>query len=325
MKGVYPLRDFPHLRHLENEGLFNKKKFSDFSYLEFGTEPIQHSMFKLSTAYVGGKNKSKALKSEAKEIFKSIMGYMRDRFHAYPITLAHEVIFRGLEEPLLRDEIFIQLIKQTTKNPSNESLLLGWKLMYLCVKTFPPTTEEMEKVLLSHIAEIANPKLYKHMLFDSLDNVATNCYVALQDSISRGPKSEVPSLEEIRGLTESKALKLRVITPSGDPVEIPIAAANRDMVVSGALRVIAQKIYHSGSQVDATLVVVIENANTRKIGESKMVPIFIFIDVLLKSDRLVIDPNESVIGIISHWEGETLGNPDLRFKFEFIPKNEEKS
>jgi hypothetical protein len=256
-------------------------------------------MFKLSTAYVGSKSKSKAVKSDAKEIFKSIMGYMGERFHAYPASLAHEVVYKGLEEPLLRDEIFLQLIKQTTKNPSAESTLLGWKLIYLCLKTFPPLTEEMKGILLSHIAEIANPVIHKHMGFDSIANIATNCYLLIQDP--RKIKGELPSLEEIRLLTESRAMKFKVIGPSNDLVEVHIGATNREMTVSGACQLIGTRmsVYKSGANAPS-IVVFVENVN------------------LMKIDQIKVDPDQSVVDLINHWDGETRNNPDLRVKFKYV-------
>ena len=51
-------------------------------------------------------------------LYSDIRGYMGDCFHPYPTTLALEVVKTGRAEPLLRDEIFCELMKQTSSNPS---------------------------------------------------------------------------------------------------------------------------------------------------------------------------------------------------------------
>jgi len=284
-----------------------KKSDIDTSYVEWQSEPIQASVFNLTTSYCGGKNKGKALKNEAKEIFKSILGYMKDRFHAYPVTLAHEVVFRGVEEPLLRDEIYCQLIKQSTRNPNPDSLILGWKLLYLCCSTFPPVTDELEKVILSHIATVANPKVQKHMPFDTVENVAANCYIAFQRTINNGPKTEPPSLDEIRSLTESKPLKLRVNTPSafGDYCDIQIASANRDLSAKGACGIIAAHLNKPG--VAGFICVVAEDTAKNQKNE------------------YVVAADQQIAGLISHWEGECRMNPNLKIKYDFAFSDEEKT
>jgi hypothetical protein len=46
-----------------------------------------------------------------------LLNYTGINFHQYPITCAQEILNVGMKEPLLRDEIFVQIIKQTTDNP----------------------------------------------------------------------------------------------------------------------------------------------------------------------------------------------------------------
>ena len=41
----------------------------------------------------------------------------------------------------LRDEIFIQLCRQTTTNPKPRSMERGFELMAMCLSFFPPTSK----------------------------------------------------------------------------------------------------------------------------------------------------------------------------------------
>jgi len=124
---------------------------------------------------------------------------MGDQYHAYPVTLAYEVVNTGVNEELLRDEIFCQLIKQTCKNPSMDSCLLGWKLMYLCVSTFWPS-DELRPCLLSQLAAHAPPKItQKEFGFNTIPELAYHCYVAMDEASP--PAGEPPSMQDIEKIT----------------------------------------------------------------------------------------------------------------------------
>jgi len=106
--------------------------------LLFQKDDMPRSLFKLSIAYCGANvEKSKAVKKKAMDLFKSIRGYMGDVYHQYPTSLAAEILDTGRKEQYLRDEIYCQIIKQTTQNPQHDSLVKGWRLLFLVFIEFP--------------------------------------------------------------------------------------------------------------------------------------------------------------------------------------------
>ena len=66
------------------------------------------------------RTESKVIKKEAPEVFRLIQTYMTDRKmtkEAPSATVALDIIQRGWSIIELRDEIFIQICRQTMRNP----------------------------------------------------------------------------------------------------------------------------------------------------------------------------------------------------------------
>ena len=94
---------------------------------------------------------SKELTSTAVQAFKNILSFMGDRKSVKEGTgHAYKLLNNCIHAPEeLRDEIYCQLIKQTTNNPNPESLKRGWQLFGICSGAFPPS-KEFEPFLLTH-------------------------------------------------------------------------------------------------------------------------------------------------------------------------------
>ena len=63
----------------------------------------------------------------------------------------HSLLTHDLERTEVRDEIFCQLMRQTTENPHEENALRGWGVLALCCGVFSPS-HTLRPV--SHISQI---------------------------------------------------------------------------------------------------------------------------------------------------------------------------
>jgi hypothetical protein len=85
---------------------------------------------------------------------------MGDKSMAFPATLAQDILQKGLEQPQLRDEIYLQIMKQLSSNPTADSIAKGWQVMCMCVSTFPPSME-FELYLLNFMHEQKKKKVHE--------------------------------------------------------------------------------------------------------------------------------------------------------------------
>lgn len=99
------------------------------SFLVWTKVPIHKPITKIN---------DKKLVEEAQETFKNILCYMGDKEHSSPTSCAQALVYSGLHNESLRDEIYVQLMKQLTENKNLISWGKGWNLMIYCLKAFSP-------------------------------------------------------------------------------------------------------------------------------------------------------------------------------------------
>ncbi|GBO00301.1 Rho GTPase-activating protein 39, partial [Araneus ventricosus] len=107
-----------------------------------------------------------------------------------------EICTKGWSRQSVRDELFVQICRQTTENPRKESLVLGWELMAVCLTFFPPSVK-FQPYLEGFINR------HKDTSFDEpdfkLSHYAAVCSKRLERISKSGAKRGLrkPTLEEI--------------------------------------------------------------------------------------------------------------------------------
>merc|ERR1711933_633478 len=82
----------------------------------------------------------------ATQNFRNILVAMGDRAaqECQRKASVDAVVMLAQEAIQLRDEVYLQVLKQLIKNPSSRSTGLGWELLYTLVQQAKPTDDIME-------------------------------------------------------------------------------------------------------------------------------------------------------------------------------------
>ncbi|THU58137.1 hypothetical protein C4D60_Mb03t11010 [Musa balbisiana] len=188
-------------------GFFSKKsvgpqvreKFTLEDMLCFQKDPIPTSLLKISSDLV----------SRSVKLFQMILKYMgidsSDKIMVLSLEERIELIAKIYKHTLkrseLRDELFVQISKQTRKNSDRNSMIKAWELMYLCASAMPPS-----KDIGAYLSE------YVHYVAHGVNNepeiqvLALNTLNALKNSVKAGPRLIIPAREEIEALLTGKKL-----------------------------------------------------------------------------------------------------------------------
>ncbi|XP_010890146.1 rho GTPase-activating protein 39 isoform X3 [Esox lucius] len=144
--------------NLHTQGLF-RRRVSIANMLSWNRSSIKKPMLITS---------DRTIKKEACEMFKLVQAYMGDR----PARLERRhaallVVTKCWGMQGLRDELYIQLVRQTTDNLNMRSLEAGWELMAISLAFFSPSPKfrrYLEGYIQRHLEPSNDKKIMQHIV-----------------------------------------------------------------------------------------------------------------------------------------------------------------
>ncbi|XP_044114406.1 unconventional myosin-VIIa isoform X2 [Neovison vison] len=196
------------LRTAEPEVRAKPYTLEEFSY-DYFRPPPKHTLSRVMVSKARGKDRlwshtreplkqallkkilgSEELSQEACMAFIAVLKYMGD----YPSKRTRSVneltdqIFEGaLKAEPLKDEVYVQILKQLTDNHIRYSEERGWELLWLCTGLFPPSN-----ILLPHVQRFLQSR--KH------GPLALDCLQRLQKALRNGSRKYPPHLVEVEAI-----------------------------------------------------------------------------------------------------------------------------
>ncbi|TPX34507.1 hypothetical protein SmJEL517_g02866 [Synchytrium microbalum] len=117
-----------------------------------------------------------------------------------PLTEIQAVLDRGIMIGGLRDEIYVQICKQMTDNPSIDSVIKGWMLLCAITIAFPPS-KNFEDYMKSFIEGNIGHKN------ERIDLLAKHCQKKYLRICKTGPRGKTPTITEIERAQEAPFVK----------------------------------------------------------------------------------------------------------------------
>lgn len=190
--------------HLDRKGIFNKRTKLD-KILSWKKDLIRSALLKLNSA----------MSVEAVQAFKNVVSFMGDRTTRKDSGgHAQKLMKNTLHAPEeLRDEIFCQIIKQTTNNPNPESCVKGWQLMAIAAGVYPPSAE-FEPYLMYYCQQ--------HVDHPNYGPLARSVQKRIRRIMEQGPRVNVPTDVEIEAVKDGKPVIMRVHMLDGTFAIVPV-------------------------------------------------------------------------------------------------------
>jgi len=235
------------------------------------------------------------LDDAAVQAFKNVMSYMGDRKSSKaPMEHAIKLLRNVMASPAgLRDEVFLQLCKQTTDNPRDSSTLLGWELITFCLACFPPS-KPLKKFLTAYFTENKESTEKTGPAADQIKKFATEALSSLDRIMALGQRKEVPCTAELDSLKKLKGVSIRVY------------------FLDNTFKTLVVDSFNLASDVTDMMI--------KKVGLTCTLPFALYEQA--ETER-VINPKERVLDLMARWEHLGAESPEKKeqaSKYRFLFK-----
>ncbi|CAM5087940.1 unnamed protein product [Natator depressus] len=197
--------------------------------LKFTKCPLQESLIEFTDS---------CLNRAAAEAFQAVMKFMGD----WPLKgqTELEVVYAVLklcaDHEVMRDEVYCQIVKQTTDNtsPKMDSCQRGWRLLYI-LTAYYKCSEVLKPCLLWHLQETCRSPGAQ------FQGIAKACEQNLRKTFQFGGRREFPSSMELKAMVAGRSAKRQLfLLPGGIERHLKIKTC------SVALDVIKEMCYEMG-------------------------------------------------------------------------------
>ncbi|KAG1709566.1 hypothetical protein DVH05_020216 [Phytophthora capsici] len=169
----------------------------------------------------------------ALQAFRNVSGFMGNRASGknqvdHCFKLLRNVVPRP---PAVKDEIYCQLCKQLTRNPSRNAVLNGWLLLNACLVTFPPSlplAECLESFINFHIGVEGDSETHSEVSV-----YASEALISLGCCSTKGERKEIPSAAELRALQRHTLNDIPVMLADGTVLVMQVSAWTTGIDLAG--------------------------------------------------------------------------------------------